>query len=234
MGGWILVTGGAKGLGRAICLELAGRGHSIVIHYRTSQKEAASTAQLCADYSVKVEVLQGDLETPASTRVFLEEYLARFPSTKGLVNNVGNYLIAPLTETSESDWLSLFQTNVHAPFSLIKALLPSLKKERGQIVNIGTSGLLTTLTHREAGAYALTKMTLWHLTRHLARELAAEHVRVNMISPGVLETSVDFPEIPMGRVATLEETAKWVGLLFEEENNYVTGQNIEIAGGLGL
>lgn len=226
----ILITGAAQGLGKSCALELSKRGHPVVIHYRSSKKKAEEVAAQC-----NAPIIQGDFSTPASTQLFCEKYLEQFPNTSGLVNNVGNYFEGNISQTTENQWFDLFQTNLHAPFQLMKALLPALKKSQGCIVNIGTSGTRSLRANTYATAYTATKSTLAYLTASFAKELAPDHVRVNMVSPGFLEISQNMPEsLPMGRPATFEEAAKLVAFFFEKEAEYITGQNIEIAGAVAL
>lgn len=232
----ILVTGGGKGIGREICRHLAQGGHDLVIHYRKSKSEALHTAEECLKKQVAVETLYGDFTTLESLNLFIATYLDRFPESRGIVNNVGDYLIASLKETPQESWLSLFQSNLFAPIFLIQALLPSLIASQGSIVNLGVAGLNTTAKMKTA-AYAAAKSALLHYTRSLAKELASEHVRVNMVSPGYTETSVDLEDSskpPFGRSAYLSEVAYLVATLFSKETAYITGQNIEVAGGVGL
>ncbi len=227
----ILVTGGAKGFGAAICKELAARGHDIMVHFRKSEKEAASIVAACKELGVNATKIYGDFSTPDGVNAFLQQ----IADIKGLVNNVGNYLIASPSKTEENDWHALFQTNFFTPISLIQGILPALKKEKGAIVNIGVSGLNRALIN--ATAYATTKSALLFYTRSLAKELASDLVTVNMVSPGFLETAVDLdqaPKLPMKRPATLQEGAEAVAFFFEPRNHYITGQNIEVAGGFGL
>ncbi len=233
----ILITGAAKGFGAEIARALAANKHDVVIHYRSSAKEAEETAQKCREFGVAAETIFGDFTSQSTLTQFLEKYLKSYPKTKGLVNNVGNYLIAPASKTSRSEWLDLFQTNLHVPIALIQELLPSLKRAKGAIINVGVSGLSTVRANSYATAYMASKMALYQLTRSLARELAPEHITVNMVSPGVLETAVDIEkvkDVPMERAATLQEAARVITFLFEEENRYITGQNIEVAGGYCL
>lgn len=233
----ILVTGGARGLGAEICKQLAAKGHEIVVHYRYSEDEATAVVAACEEHGVLAKKVHGDFSTEGSIEAFIECYLDRFPHTKGLVNNVGNYLIAPPSKTEGKDWVSLFQTNLFAPVYLVQALLPDIKKEKGGIVNIGVSGLSTVRALLNATAYAASKSALWFFTRSLAKEVASDHVTVNMVSPGFLETAIDLhqaPELPMGRPATLKEVAELVAFFFEAKNQFVTGQNLEVSGGFGL
>lgn len=232
----VLVTGGAKGLGAEICQQLASRGHDILIHYRSSMKEAEKIAANCRTYGVMAEVLQGDFANEVSLREFITKLL-HFQDVKGLVNNVGNYLISSLSKTEESAWQSLFQTNFFAPVFLTKALLPSLCKQQGVVVNIGVSGLHPVKALMNAAAYSATKSALWFYTRTLAKEMAPHFVSVNMVSPGYMENAVDLPSLqalPMKRPLMLQEVAQMVVYLFEEGSHVITGQNIEVAGGVGL
>lgn len=231
----ILITGGAKGFGAEICRRLASDGHDIVVHYRHSEAEALQVISECKGLGVKAEAIQGDFSSIESLEIFIKSFLSRFSHSKGLVNNVGNYLIASSSETEDKEWLDLFQTNFFTPVYLIRALLPALKETKGSVVNIGTSGLSG--VYVKATAYASTKAALWFYTRSLAKELAPFHVTVNMVSPGFLETSLDLeeaPRLPMGRPATLKEASDAVAFFFEEQHHYITGQNLEVAGGFGF
>lgn len=227
----ILVTGGAKRVGRAIALKLSEQ-KPIVVHYNRSKKEALQLVEECKKRGFHAAAIHGDFSTHQKLLNFIERYQSHFPDTYGIVNNVGNYLRLPLTSTTEKMREVLFQTNLHAPYALISALLPSLILTKGRIVNIGTCG-----PHTQAPVYRETKRTLYDLTRSFAKELAPHFVTVNMVSPGFLEQSIDLPDVktlPMRRAATFDEIAEMVAFLFCEKGAYITGQNIEVAGGIGL
>ena len=227
----VLVTGAAKGLGAAVALLLAKRGYSLVIHYRNSKEAAEQVASFCRQEGGDAEIIQGDFSTIASIETFLEEYKARFKDTYGIVNNVGNYLVAPAESTHLSAFSSLFESNVLAPFGIMKELCPLLEKENGAIINIGMAGLNSTYSDSYSPAYFATKAALFSLTRSFAKELLPKKIRVNMVSPGYLENAIDLPNtLPMGRAGTTVETAELVAFLLDA--GYITGQNIEIAGGV--
>ncbi len=234
---WALVTGGAKRLGAALCLALAEKGYSVAIHYRHSQKEALEVKACCEDKGVSGEVIQGDFSTSQGTQAFIQRYKTQFPDTHLLVNNVGEYPVLSTLKTTPEEWESLFQTNLHTPHSLCYALSESLIKHQGQIINIGISGLFRLSASSHAAAYRLTKEGLWGLTRALASELAPNRVRVNMVSPGMLEISVNLEtfrhRLPMGRPASCLEVCRVVSFLIDPASEYITGQNIEVAGGFG-
>ncbi len=235
---WTLVTGGAKGVGRSICCILARAGYSIVVHYNTSKEQALDVASECRGYGVQAEIVQGSFSTPASTKEMMQRYLSQFGDTKNLINNVGNFPIVKALETDPEIALELFHTNVHAPFMLIQALSSSIKAHQGSIINIGTSGLHSFRANESAPVYTMTKMALWSLTKSLAKEFAPFCVRVNMVSPGQLTNSINLPQdcsrLPMKRPGTPEEVARVVSFLLDENTSYITGQNIEVAGGFNL
>lgn len=231
---WTLVTGGAKRLGAALCLSLAEKGYSVVVHYNHSEKEALEVVAQCQAKGVQAAAIQGDFSSVESVKDFVHRYLHQFPETVNLINNVGDYLIRSALQTSIEEWIYLFQTNLHTPFILTKLLVPSLIRHQGHIINIGVSGLRVHAASTYSTAYTLTKEGLWGLTLAVARELAPQGVSVNMVSPGELDISVDHHRIPMHRPAYCWEVCRVVNFLLDPESSYITGQNIEVAGGLGL
>lgn len=227
MGRSILVTGGATGLGRAIALYLAKKNYSVVIHYRTSIEKAEEVADLCRQSGVDAATLQGDFSACCSTQEFISRYQKLFPQTYALINNVGPYLIAPLSQTSDKDWDRIFQGNLYAPFFLSR----DLPTER--IINIGCPGLPSRRANTYCAAYRIAKAALWEMTLSFAKEYAPR-TTVNMVSPGILENSIDRAEWKNQEPIQLAEVARVVAFLLEKDNHHITGQNIEIAAGFGL
>ncbi|MDB6082028.1 MAG: putative 3-ketoacyl-acyl carrier protein reductase, fabG, partial [Chlamydiia bacterium] len=221
---WTLVTGGAKRLGAEICRTLARSGHSLAIHYNSSETEAKAVAEECRKYDVSAEVIQGDFSTFESTKDFIIRYQKRFVETENLINNVGNYLVRKAKESEMADSYALFQTNVHAPHFLSLNLI----QEGGAIINMGVCGLHSSRADVRAPLYTASKMALWSLTKSLARELAPQGISVNMVSPGQLENSIDLPAdcstLPMKRPGKLSEVTRVVAFLLDKENRYITGQ----------
>lgn len=235
---WTLVTGGAKGLGAAICRRLAAASYPVVIHYNRSGEEAQKLAAECRAFGTKAAVIQGDFSTIQSVQHFIEHYLECFSETTHLVNNVGNYLKGSPEDTAPHDLMDLLQTNLVAPVQVTQALLPSLKRNRGTVTNIGVVGLNPVPPEIHSTAYTSSKLGLWMWTRSLARALASDGIRVNMVSPGYMENSVDLPsamdQLPFGRLARLDEVARVVQFIIDPASNYITGQNIEVGGGVRL
>lgn len=236
---WVLVTGAAKGLGAAIVDALAGQGKQVLIHFRSGIQEAESLAARCREkYGVKAETIQGDFSTAQSTENFIQILTQNYGNISGLVNNVGTYLAKPALGTSSSEISDLFQICFLSAFEIIKALLPSIIAHKGSILNIGMAGMNSQRTETHAFGYIIAKRSLWELTKSLAKELGTDQVSVNMLSPGYLENSLERPKkretIPMERLGKLEEAARLAAFLLDKDNRYITGQNIEIAGGVRL
>lgn len=234
---WVCITGAAQGLGRAIALALAKPGASLVLHYHTNRSLAEEVATLCLERGAsKAECIGGDFSSYHTVEDFLQRYLTAFSDTQYLVNNVGNYLRKTALETTDEESKELFQNNFHAPCQIICALSESIKQNKGSIVNIGYAGVAQQVLNRHCVAYHAAKTALWTVTKSFAEELAPHGVSVNMVSPGYLENSrlPSTQKLPMGRAGTLEETARVVAFLLDPEQNYVTGQNIDVAGGVRL
>jgi NAD(P)-dependent dehydrogenase (short-subunit alcohol dehydrogenase family) len=232
---WTLVTGSAKQLGAEMMRMFAKEKRNCVIHFRHSKNQAEQLQRELLQLGVNAETIRGDFTTVDSTRAFLQEYLSRFEETEILVNNVGNYLLGNATTTTPESAIELFQVNVNAALMCVQALLPSLKKCRGRIINIGMAGSSLNVANIHATVYNMTKLSLSMLTKSLAKELAPFQVSVNMVSPGYLENSIDFPQdsrhMPWGRPAALSEVVEAVRFLTSTPMGYTTGQNLEIAGG---
>lgn len=231
-----LVTGGAKNLGATLCIHLAQKGYCPIVHYRQSEKEAEAVVSKCRSFGVEAESIQGDFSTRKTTEKFLEDYLSRFSTTSNLIHNVGNYYLGSPLNTSLEIWEDLFQVNFLSSLAITKDLLSLIKASKGNIIHIGISGIQNISASMHSTAYDLTKQSLLLLTKSLAKELAPVEVRVNMVSPGYLEKSIDSPKtaLPMKRPGTFLEVAEVISFLLDPKNSYITGQNIEVAGGVGL
>lgn len=235
---WVLVTGGAKRLGRTLALGFAKQGFDVAVHYRTSQAEAEEVVAECQQLGGQALAIQGDFTSQKDVEDFLMRYKKQCQKTSVLIHNVGNYFVSPLARTSPEEWQALFQTNFHAAVQITQALTDSLIEQKGVILAMGCSGLEGRAS-KHSPAYRASKIALLYYVRALALELAEKGVSVNMVSPGRLLNSIDLTEesirsIPMGRAGELEEVARAVLFLADPANRYITGQNLEVAGGLGV
>jgi 3-oxoacyl-[acyl-carrier protein] reductase len=146
--------------------------------------------------------------------------------------------MAPLLETPVDAFYELFHSTVAAPFELARGLLDCLKQPGGSIVHVGMAGVDRQRVDPKRSAYTLMKAAQWHLTRALARELAPLGVRCNMVSPGYMENSEDMPEsFPVYSKACpvpVQDVVDTVLYLLEDASSHLTGQNLDVAGGIGL
>jgi len=231
-----LITGGSKRLGRHLALSLSRLGYGVVINYRNSQKEAEQLATKIASrgrYARAVRADVGDKVDVATMFASIEQHEARLDL---LINNVGIYEPERLRDVTPEDWDECIQSNLNGAFYCCYHARPLLEQTRGQIINIGYAGVDALVANPWATAYQVSKTGLLVLTKSLGEALAPE-VRVNMVSPGQLENSVDLPQdlpgtIPMARAGTLNDIAKAVEYLLDAD--YVTGVNLDVAGGYRL
>lgn len=238
MRGTALVTGSARGIGRALAVALAGEGYAVAVHYRGSEADARETARLCEEQGVRATILQADLTVPDQARRLVSEAHGAFPDSPlaVLINNVGNYVHKSLLETTDAEWADMLASNLTATFATCQAAAPLMREAGfGRIVNLGYAGARHLIARPGIVPYVIAKTGVLHLSHALARVLAGTGVSVNVVSPGVIATSVSQPlrEIPAGRVGTVAELVD-AALYFVRASDYVTGQELEVAGGWNL
>ncbi|HWQ23754.1 MAG TPA: bifunctional dihydropteridine reductase/dihydrofolate reductase TmpR [Gaiellaceae bacterium] len=235
--GGALVTGSARGIGRAIVLALAREGYDVAVHFRTSARDAEETRAAAEALGVRGVTLQADLTDLEAAGELVREAHAALGSLAVLVNNVGNYVHAPLAEVTLAEWRDVLATNLDATFATCRAAIPLMRAAGGgRIVNLGYAGAQSLLARPNLTAYAIAKTGVVLLTKAIARAEAAHGITANVVAPGVIETSRTKPlrEIPAGRVGTVEEVAAAVLYFAAAEAAYVTGQVLEVAGGWNL
>jgi pteridine reductase len=235
----VLITGGARRVGAAICRRLHAAGASLMIHYRTSAGEARLLqAELNHARADSVALIQTDLLDVAKLPALIEQTLATFGRLDALINNASSFFQTPVGEITPGDWEDLIGTNLRAPLFLAQAATGALRKTQGSIVNI--TDIHADRPLKNFVVYSVAKAGLVGLTRSLARELAPE-VRVNAVAPGPILWPEDesFDELsrqriisqtPLRREGTPEDIAKAVHYLVAEAG-YVTGETINVDGG---
>jgi NAD(P)-dependent dehydrogenase (short-subunit alcohol dehydrogenase family) len=231
-----LVTGAAKRLGRSLAEDLAARGHRVVVNYRSSEGAAAEVVEGIRRRGGEARALRCDVGIADDVEAMFRSVADVEGRLDVLVNNVGIYAPRPVLELDPAQWDATIAANLSGPFYCCRAAVP-LMVEGGSMVNLGYAGVDALVANPEAADYQVSKTGLLVLTKSLARALAPRGIRVNMISPGQLANSIDLPddlkaEIPAGRAGTLEDIVRAVTFLLE--NAYVTGQNIDVAGGYRL
>jgi len=235
--GGALVTGSARGIGRAIVLGLAADGLDVVIHYRRSGAEAREVAAAAEAHGVRAVTLQADVTVEAEAHALVDAAAQALGGLRVLVNNVGNYHKGPLAELDAGTWHHMLDSNLHATFYACQRAVPIMRAAGGgRIVNIGYTGAELLKARPGIVAYQIAKTGVILYTKALARTEAAHGITANVVSPGVMENSVTQPmdEIPMGRTGTLDELVAAVRYLLSPPARYVTGVHLEVAGGWNL
>ena len=208
-----LVTGSARGIGRTILLALAEKGFDVAVHYRSSQAEAEETRQQAEKLGVRAIKLSADITQVAQAQGLIHQVVRQLGGLQVLVNNVGDYLKKPIEQVTPEEWHWILDSNLNAPFYLTQAALPYLSQTGyGRVVSLGFAGAQNLLARPGIVPYAIAKTGLIVYSKSLAKQVAAQGVTVNVVSPGVAENSVSKPlgEIPMRRMARLEEVARAV------------------------
>ena len=235
----VLITGGAKRVGAAICRRLHAAGSSLMLHYRRSAGEARLLqAELNHVRADSVALIQADLLDLNKLPAIVDQTLGTFGRLDALVNNASSFFPTPIGDITPQAWDDLIGTNLRAPLFLAQAAAPALRKSQGAIVNIADIHAERPL--KNFVVYSVAKAGLVAVTRSLARELAPE-VRVNAIAPGPILWPDDssFDELsrqrivshtPLKREGAPDDIAKAVYYLIAEAT-YVTGDTISVDGG---
>ncbi|GAA3189782.1 MULTISPECIES: SDR family NAD(P)-dependent oxidoreductase [Streptomyces] len=236
-----VVSGGTRGIGRALSLRLAALGHRVIALYRGDESAARQTA---AAGRGRIETLRCDLARPEEIRAAGDRITGAYGAPSVLVNNAGVNRDRPFLSMTAEDWDTVLATNLSGPFHLSQALAPAMAKAGGgSIVNVAST---TAIRPRANGAnYCASKAGLLQLTKCLALELAP-HIRVNALLPGFTDTEevteryrLDDPErraavlaaIPGHRLGTAEDMADALEFLVTARSGYVTGQQLIVDGG---
>ncbi|MFT8871394.1 MAG: 3-oxoacyl-[acyl-carrier-protein] reductase [Sporolactobacillus sp.] len=239
-----LVTGASRGIGRAIALEFAGAGASIIVNYAGNRERAEETAEAVRALGCKAWVCQCDVSNEEEVAAMCKEALSRFEHVDVLVNNAGITRDALLMRMKTSDWDAVLNTNLRGVFLATKALLrPMMRQRSGKIINIASViGLVGNIGQAN---YAAAKAGVIGLTKATAREVASRGITVNAIAPGLIATDMSNeldPEIqkkieadiPLGRPGTPEDVARVALFLASAASDYVTGQTISVDGGMTM
>lgn len=242
----VVVTGASSGIGAEIALAFGRYGARVAVHYRSDEDGAEQVAATIRDGGGQAQIFGGDLAADGAT-AFVEDVLASFNRVHIVVNSVGGIVRrVPLAEADDAFINEVFDLNARSMMTVNRALIAHFRAtgDGGNIINLTSQAARSGATGG-AGAYGATKGYVSTYTRALAKELAAEGIRVNALSPGVIDTPFHAGRtsretldqltagIPMGRLGTAEDCAGTALYLASDElSRYVTGQVIEVNGGL--
>jgi NAD(P)-dependent dehydrogenase (short-subunit alcohol dehydrogenase family) len=232
-----LVTGSAKGIGRSVIMALASQGFAVAVHYRSSAAEAEQTRLAAEGLGVQAIKVGADITRLDQAQALIHAVADQLGGLQVLVNNVGDYFKKPIDQLTPQEWQAMLDSNLNAPFYLTQTALPYLAASGyGRVINLGFAGAQNLLARPGIVPYTIAKTGMILYSKALAQQLAAKGVTVNVVAPGVAETSVSKPldEIPIGRLATAEELTRAVMFFVNEGSGYLTGQVLEVAGGWNL
>lgn len=238
-----LITGGAKGIGRGIALDLASRQWNVAFCYRTSETEAKITAQEITQRGGQALALQCDVSDPTAAKNLVTEVEGKWGRIDVLINGAGPYHRVNLFNETIEGWNEMFAGNLHPIFYLAQAVAPGMKSRKaGRIISFGMANADQMEAQPDVTAHYIAKAGVLILTRTLAKLLAPYGITVNAISPGFIDSGSAPPHelaamtkrIPAGYIGTVDDTVAAVRYLLSEDARYVNGANIQISGAWGI
>ncbi|SDK44032.1 3-oxoacyl-[acyl-carrier-protein] reductase [Natronincola ferrireducens] len=239
-----IVTGGSRGIGKAIALELAKNGANVMINYTSNQKAAEEVVKELESYNVKGVAVQCDVTKADDVKMMMDQADEKFDTIDILVNNAGITKDNLLLRMKEEEWQQVMDVNLKGVFLCTKAVIRKMMKQKyGKIVNI--SSVVGVTGNAGQANYSASKAGVIGFTKSIAKEIAGKNINVNAIAPGFIDTDMTavlsdevkrslINNIPLKRYGKPEDIANLVVFLSSDQANYITGQVIHVDGGMAI
>lgn len=236
------ITGGTRGIGRQIAITLANSGYDIAVNYRTENEDLAITKTEIEKCNVKCLPVQGDVSSLEDSENMTKQVIEQLGRIDVLVNNAGITKDTLLMRMKKEDFEDVLQVNLVGTFNVTKSVIPYMMKQKeGRIINL--SSVVGISGNAGQANYAASKAGIIGFTKSLAKEMGSRNILVNAVAPGFIETQMtdvlkdEIKEeikktIPLKRMGTVEDVANVVKFLASEESSYITGQVIQVDGGM--
>ena len=237
-----LVTGGTRGIGKAIALELADNGYDIILNYRTANEELNNLKKEIEEKNVTCYLVYGDISKFEDCENIAKTAIEECGKIDVLVNNAGITRDGLIMRMKKEDFESVIDTNLIGTFNMTRNVIPYMVKQKsGRVINL--SSVVGITGNAGQTNYAASKAGVIGFTKSLAKELASRNILVNAIAPGFIETDMTnvlsdsvkesiLNQIPLKRMGEAKEVAKLVKFLASEDSGYITGQVINVDGGM--
>jgi len=238
-----LITGGARGIGRTIALNLAKRGWSIAICYRNSEAEAQAALAAMQENGARALAIRCDVSNHQAATAMAQQVEKEWGRIDALINGAGPYHRVNLFDETIAGWHEMFDHNLHPVFYLSRAVAAGMKARRwGRIINFSMANADQLVGQPFVTAHYIAKAGVLILTKTLARLLAPDGITVNAISPGFIDSGSAPPDelakmlknIPAGYIGATHDVAGIVNFLLSDDARYVNGANIQVSGGWGI
>lgn len=238
----VLVTGGASGIGKACALTFAQAGYNVVVNYGHSEQAALEVTKQCSELGVEAFAVKADVSKQEEVNAMVDLTLKTFGSIDVLINNSGITKDNLLLRMTSEDFSDVLDVNLLGTFHCIKAVVkPMMKARKGKIINMAS--VIGQIGNIGQANYAASKGGIIALTKSVAREMASRNVTCNAIAPGFIQTKMTdvlsdevksgiLGQVPMARLGQPEDIAKVALFLASDAANYITGQVINVDGGM--
>ena len=237
-----LITGATRGIGKQIAITLAKQGYNIALNYRKENEELENTKKEIEEIGVQVLAVKGDVANFEECENFVKQVIERFGQIDVLVNNAGITKDMLLMRMKKEDFEQVIDTNLVGTFNVTKNVVPYMMKARsGRIINI--SSVVGIAGNAGQTNYSASKAGIIGFTKSLAKEIASRNILVNAVAPGFIETNMTdvlkddvkqeiAKNIPLKRMGTTQDVANVVKFLASDDSSYITGQVINVDGGM--